>query len=335
MFRLIENWRHSDVITVLEDSISPKCSSRKCCNGNSKGSILKILLLNKFRYIFRKSHQIWLSYLSLPELWAKNLKVGAEHPPGRIGLKKFYKNLWFLRFLWWLEPLCNLTPSLKCFHEADQFLRPAQENESKNWKHSSRPPLFYHSSANWRCHRSAGPMYTTKHFNWMSWRRNYSLSSAGNPAIQISYTLLSNAQRGENENTSLVARASIHYYMFEWIKQKYRARSHCSHQAINENPQHSDLADQWRLHLPLFSEDFRWKKQCRGFSLALSHLAVIASFFTTTCTPYDQNANQNELQSCYLTRVSALDPEESALLSINIVSISFPSSVSTFALLPL
>ena len=32
--------------------------SRKCCHGNS---ILKLLLFNKFLYIFRKSHQIWLN----------------------------------------------------------------------------------------------------------------------------------------------------------------------------------------------------------------------------------------------------------------------------------
>ena len=41
----------------------------------------KLLPFNKFLYIFRKSHQIWLNYLS-PSLsyGQKNLKGGAEHP---------------------------------------------------------------------------------------------------------------------------------------------------------------------------------------------------------------------------------------------------------------
>ena len=43
---------------------SQSAPPRKCCHGNSKGSTLKLLPFNKFLYIFRKSHQIWLNYLS-------------------------------------------------------------------------------------------------------------------------------------------------------------------------------------------------------------------------------------------------------------------------------
>ena len=61
--------------------------SRKCCHGNSKGSTLKRLPFNKFLYIFRKSHQIWLNYLSSSSSYAqKTSRVVPNTPPGRIGL---------------------------------------------------------------------------------------------------------------------------------------------------------------------------------------------------------------------------------------------------------
>ena len=61
---------------------------RKCCHGNSKVPILNLLLLNIFLYIFKKSHQNWLNYLS-PSLsyGQKASRVVPNTPPGRIGLK--------------------------------------------------------------------------------------------------------------------------------------------------------------------------------------------------------------------------------------------------------
>ena len=44
---------------------SSQCTHpRKCCHGNSKGFTLKLLHFNKFLYIFKKIHQIWLNYFS-------------------------------------------------------------------------------------------------------------------------------------------------------------------------------------------------------------------------------------------------------------------------------
>ena len=60
---------------------------RKCCHGNSKGSTLKLLPFNKFLYIFRKSQQIWLNYLS-PSLSQKISSV-VPNTPGRIGLSQW------------------------------------------------------------------------------------------------------------------------------------------------------------------------------------------------------------------------------------------------------
>ena len=60
---------------------------RKFCYGNSKGSILKLLLSNKFLYIFRKSHQIWLNYLS-PFLHYGQKTAWLVTNKGRIGLSK-------------------------------------------------------------------------------------------------------------------------------------------------------------------------------------------------------------------------------------------------------
>ena len=57
-------------------------SPRKCCHSNSKGSALKLLPFNKFLYICRKSHQIWLNYLSLSLSYGQNT---SEHPLGRMG----------------------------------------------------------------------------------------------------------------------------------------------------------------------------------------------------------------------------------------------------------
>ena len=60
---------------------------RKCCHDNSKGSTLKLLPFNKFLYIFRKSHQIWLNYLSSSLSYGqKTSRVVPNIPPGRIGL---------------------------------------------------------------------------------------------------------------------------------------------------------------------------------------------------------------------------------------------------------
>ena len=70
---------------------------RKCCHGNKKRSTLNLLPSNKFLYLFRKSHQIWLNYLS-PSLSyeQENLKGGAEHPgQDRVKLLLLYQILEF------------------------------------------------------------------------------------------------------------------------------------------------------------------------------------------------------------------------------------------------
>ena len=61
---------------------------RKCCHGNSKGSTLTLLPFNKFLYIFRKSHQIWLNYLSPSLSYGPKTSrvVPNTPPPGRIRL---------------------------------------------------------------------------------------------------------------------------------------------------------------------------------------------------------------------------------------------------------
>ena len=60
--------------------------SRKCCHGNNKGSILELLLLNKFLYIFRKSHQIWLNYISHSLSYRqKTSRAMPNTPPPRGG----------------------------------------------------------------------------------------------------------------------------------------------------------------------------------------------------------------------------------------------------------
>ena len=70
---------------------------RKCCHGNSKGSTLKLLPFNKFLYIFRKSHQIWLNYLP-PSLsyGQKTSRMVPNTPLGRIGLNYSLKALFRL-----------------------------------------------------------------------------------------------------------------------------------------------------------------------------------------------------------------------------------------------
>ena len=64
---------------------------RKRCHGNSKESTLKLLPFTKFLYIFRKSHQIWLNYLS-PSLSygqkASRVVPNTPPPPGKIGLRQ-------------------------------------------------------------------------------------------------------------------------------------------------------------------------------------------------------------------------------------------------------
>ena len=55
--------------------------SRRCWHGKSKRSILKLLLLNKFLYIFRKSHQIWLSYLSHSLKYGQKPQGWCRTPP--------------------------------------------------------------------------------------------------------------------------------------------------------------------------------------------------------------------------------------------------------------
>ena len=54
---------------------------RKCYHGNSKRFTLKLLPFNKFLYISGKFTNLVELSLSLSELWAKNLKGGAKHPP--------------------------------------------------------------------------------------------------------------------------------------------------------------------------------------------------------------------------------------------------------------
>ena len=80
-----QDWSRNDVtVTSLlfwRTRSSRSAPLRKCCHGNRKGSTLKFLPFSKFLYIFRKSHKIWLNYLS-PSLsyWQKTSKVVPNTP---------------------------------------------------------------------------------------------------------------------------------------------------------------------------------------------------------------------------------------------------------------
>ena len=73
MLRLIEKWRHSDVITVLENSFL-SALSKGVAMATVRDSYSNFYFQTISIY-FRKSHQIWLSFA---ELWAKNLEGGAK-----------------------------------------------------------------------------------------------------------------------------------------------------------------------------------------------------------------------------------------------------------------
>ena len=88
--RLIEKWRHSDVITFSEDSISPTRSSKwLVAIATAKDTYSKFYFQTNF-YIFsgRVTKFCWVIF-SLSELWAENLKGYSKHPPGRIRLISF------------------------------------------------------------------------------------------------------------------------------------------------------------------------------------------------------------------------------------------------------
>ena len=65
---------------------SQSVPQRKCCHGNSKGSTLKLLPFNKFLYIFRKSHQIWLNYLSPSLSYGQKTSRVVPNTPRHTGL---------------------------------------------------------------------------------------------------------------------------------------------------------------------------------------------------------------------------------------------------------
>ena len=82
MLKLIEKWRHSDVITVLEESIFPKRSSKKVLPWQQQGIHTQTFTFKQIPIYFQeKSPSLVELSFSVPELWAKNLKGGAEHPP--------------------------------------------------------------------------------------------------------------------------------------------------------------------------------------------------------------------------------------------------------------
>ena len=81
-------WRTRSFLTTLP---------RKCCYGNSKWSILRLVLSNKSLYIFRKSYQIWLNDLSPSLSYGQKPQGWCRTPPpptGRIGLNRYKLQLW-------------------------------------------------------------------------------------------------------------------------------------------------------------------------------------------------------------------------------------------------
>ena len=87
VLRLIENIRHSDVITVNEDSIVPKHSYKKVLPWQQQGIYNQTFTFKQIPIYFqKKSPNLFELSFSLPELCAGNLKGGAENLPGRIEL---------------------------------------------------------------------------------------------------------------------------------------------------------------------------------------------------------------------------------------------------------
>ena len=82
--------KHDELQNLLIQSFL-SALPKNCCHGNSKRFILKLLLLSKFLYIFRKSHQIWLYYLSPSLSYGQKTSrvVPNTLPQTRIGLMNF------------------------------------------------------------------------------------------------------------------------------------------------------------------------------------------------------------------------------------------------------
>ena len=79
-------WRHCDMITVLEDSIFPKRSSKKVLPWQQQRIYTKTFTFQQISIYFQeKSRNLVELSFSLSELWAKNLKGCAEHPPPQAG----------------------------------------------------------------------------------------------------------------------------------------------------------------------------------------------------------------------------------------------------------
>ena len=78
MLRLIEKSR--DVITVLEDSIFPMCSSKKVLPWQQQVIFTQAFTFKQIPIYFQEKSQnlVKLSF-SLSELWVKNLKGGVQH----------------------------------------------------------------------------------------------------------------------------------------------------------------------------------------------------------------------------------------------------------------
>ena len=64
---------------------------RKCCHGNSKGPTLELLLSNNFLYIFRKSQQIWLNYLSPSLSYGQQTSRVVPNTPPPHWMRKLYR----------------------------------------------------------------------------------------------------------------------------------------------------------------------------------------------------------------------------------------------------
>ena len=84
VLRLIEKLRHSDVITVLEDSIFPTYSFKEVLLWQQQ--VIHTQTFKQGLIYFQESHQIWLNYLSPP--LGENLKARCRTPPPPAGQGK-------------------------------------------------------------------------------------------------------------------------------------------------------------------------------------------------------------------------------------------------------
>ena len=87
IFVKIEKWHHSDVITVLKDSIFPKCPSKKVLPWQQQRIYTHYLLTNSYILSGKVTKFGWIIFLPLwvmgktPQGWCRT------PPPGRIGLR--------------------------------------------------------------------------------------------------------------------------------------------------------------------------------------------------------------------------------------------------------